>query len=186
MDAEELDRLAERTQRGDRAAFRQVVLLLQGDLRLYLAAFEVSLGLVEEVVQATFVTAFLKIALYEPRRAFRAWLRTIARNHLLKELRDQKRLASVKGDVLAEALADAGLGDFDRADEIEAQSKRLRLCIEKLTPASQELIALRYDKRESTSSLAERFQRTETSVRVTLCRIRKVLRQCLATGDASA
>lgn len=185
LSPDEIDALALRAQRGDRQAFRALVLELQGDLRVYLSAFDVAAGLAEEVLQATFVTAYHKIHLYTPQGAFRAWLKTIARNHLLKELREQRRHALVRGDDVLGALATSALEDLEREGEIEAHTHRLRQCIERLPRPSRELVEGRYLQQLSTAVLASQCRRTEVWVRVTLCRIRKSLRQCMEAGAAS-
>src|SRR4051794_39730426 len=100
--SQEIDQLIERTLAGDRSAFRQLVIDLQDDLRLFAGAFEVSPGLAEEVVQATFVTAYQKLSSYRREGAFRAWLKAIARNHVLRALREQKRFAAASADTLEE------------------------------------------------------------------------------------
>lgn len=186
MTAEEIDRVVARAQGGDREAFRRLVIALEADLRLFLCAFEVTEGLAEEVLQQTFVTAYHKLALYKPQAAFRAWLKAIARNHLLKELREQRRFAGSSGDVLGEIVAESALEDFERVDELEFHTRKLRACLERLPATSRELVEGRYMQQQPIPSLAGRFKRTEVWVRVTLCRIRKSLRQCMEGSEARA
>jgi RNA polymerase sigma-70 factor (ECF subfamily) len=185
MNAEEIDRVVERAKRGDRDAFRRLVIELESDLRVFLCAFEVSEGLSEEVLQQTFVTAYHKLSMYQPQAAFRAWLKAIARNHLLKELREQRRFAASGGDALGEIAAESGLDDFERMDELEFHTRRLRACIERLPATARELVEGRYLRQQAIPSLAGRFKRTEVWVRVTLCRIRKSLRQCMEAREAA-
>jgi DNA-directed RNA polymerase specialized sigma24 family protein len=66
------------------------------------------------VLQATFVSAYQKLAQYRGSGAFRAWLKAIARNHVLRALRDQQRFAASNGDVLEGALVTSGLDDVER------------------------------------------------------------------------
>src|SRR4051794_18167343 len=123
MTAEEIDALVERAAKGDRAAFRALVLELERDLRFHLAALEVNEGLADEVLQATFVSAYEKLGQYRGAGAFRAWLKAIARNHLLRALRDQQRFAAASGDTIEAALVGRGLEDLERLDELERQSR---------------------------------------------------------------
>src|SRR3954471_20400723 len=171
-----IDELVKLAQTGDRAAFREIVLALENDLRFFVGAFEISDGLAEEVVQATFVTAFQKLALYRGEGAFSTWLRSIARNHLLKTLQEQKRFTELTGDTLEGLLVHSGLEDIDRMEELETQTRKLRSCMERLPGSLHALVQGRYMQGLSTVRLAEQFQRTEIWVRVTLCRIRKALR----------
>lgn len=176
---DDIDALVVRAQAGDRAAFRQLVLDLQNDLRFYVGAFNVTAGLAEEVVQATFVTAYHKLAQYQPQGAFRAWLKTIARNTLLKNLREQKRFADTTADTLEGLLVASGLEDVERMDELEVQTRKLRGCMDRLPASMRTLVTARYMEELSTAALAQRFKRTEIWVRVTLCRVRANLRRCI-------
>jgi RNA polymerase sigma-70 factor (ECF subfamily) len=179
MTQEEIDSLVSKTLTGDRTAFRRLVLGLEDELRFLAGAFAVGEGLTEEIVQATFVTAYQKLASYRGGGAFRAWLRAIARNHILRALRDQRRFTDVPGAVLEEALVQAGLEDIDRMDELDHQTRKLRACLERLPAALRALVQARYTEELSTSALAEHFQRSEIWIRVTLCRVRKSLRRCI-------
>jgi RNA polymerase sigma-70 factor, ECF subfamily len=179
MTAEEIDVLVTRAGQGDRAAFRALVLELEVDLRIHLAALEVTEGFADEVLQATFVSAFQKLAQYRGGGAFRAWLKAIARNHVLRALRDQQRFAASNSDVLEGALVTSGLEDVERLEELEHQSRKLRRCLEKLPEMMRGLVDGRYVEGLSSQRLAQRFERTEIWVRVTLCRVRRSLRRCM-------
>jgi RNA polymerase sigma-70 factor (ECF subfamily) len=179
MTPEEIDGLVSKTLTGDRTAFRRLVLELEDDLRFLAGAFDVGEGLTEEVVQATFVTAYQKLASYRGGGAFRGWLRAIARNHVLRALRDQRRFTDVPGAVLEETLVQSGLDDLDRIDELDRQTRKLRSCMDRLPAALRALVQARYTDELSTSALAEHFQRSEIWIRVTLCRVRKSLRRCI-------
>src|SRR5690349_4639234 len=89
---EEIERLADAWKHGDRAAFEQLVLRLHGRLRIHVAAFCDSRELVDEVLQETFITCFHKIGSFAARGTFVAWLKAIARNHLMDHWRERRRL----------------------------------------------------------------------------------------------
>jgi RNA polymerase sigma-70 factor, ECF subfamily len=179
MEPDELDRVVGAAQRGDRRAFDEIMMQLQGDLRLYLSAFEVTPSLVEEILQAAFVTAYYKLPTYEARGTFRAWLKGIARNHLLKELRERRRFVETSGDRLDEILVQHGLEQVECAQEIEAHTRRLFGCLSRLPGPYRELVEGRYLRQEPLALLSERFRRSEVWVRVTLFRIRRLLRTCM-------
>jgi len=191
MTPEDMDRHVALAQGGDRAAFREVVVALEEDLRIFLYAFQVSEGLAEEVLQATVVTAFRKLHLYRPARAFRAWVKAIARNRLVDELREQRRFAASDEQVLEELLVETALADLDdsaRASEVEAEVRRLRDCLGRLLPEARRLVEARYLGGEPLGHLARKFKRTEVWVRVNLFRVRKTLRTCMQApaGGSSA
>ncbi len=179
MTAEEIDALVARAAGGDRGAFRSLVLELEMGLRIHLAALEISEGLADEVLQATFVSAYQNLAQYRGAGAFKGWLKAIARNHMLRALRDQQRFCAANDDTLEAALVGKGLEDLERMEELEHRSRRLRSCIERLPEALRELVEGRYVEGLPSRSLAERFSRTEIWVRVTLCRVRDSLRRCI-------
>jgi RNA polymerase sigma-70 factor (ECF subfamily) len=179
------DRLIARTLAGDRSAFRTLVIELQDDLRLFAGAFEISPGLAEEVVQATFVSAYQKLASYRGDGTFRAWLRAIARNHVLRALREQKRFATASANTLDEVVAQSGLDDAERIEELDAQTRKLRACIERLPAGLRELVRARYVQELPTGHLAQQLGRTEIWIRVTLCRARKALRRCIEAGASA-
>jgi RNA polymerase sigma-70 factor (ECF subfamily) len=184
MTPDEIDALVTRARGGDRAAFRALVLALEPDVRLCVGAFEVSDGLVEELVQATFVSAYQSLAQYKGGGAFRAWLKAIARNHLLRTLREQKRFADGGGDLLEGALVDTALEEIDRMDELERQTRRLRDCVAALPERLRALVERRYMEEASTVRLARELSRSEVWVRVTLCRVRQALRRCMEEAGA--
>lgn len=177
---EELDLLAARAQRGDAAAFDQIVLSLHADVFRALVGFQVSDGLAEEILQATFVTAYQKLSTYEVGRlTLRSWLKAIARNHLLKELREQRRFAKQGGANLKVAVIDTALEDAARFEAVETAHARLRDCLDKLDEPSRRLIEDRYLRRTSVPELAQRERRPEGWVSVKLFRIRQALRRCM-------
>lgn len=185
--SEAIDELVRRAQAGDRAAFRQLVLATERDVRFYVGAFEASAGMVEEVVQATFVAAYQNLARYRGEGAFAGWLKAIARNHLLRLLRDQKRFAEATDDVLEAALATAATVEVEAeaAERVEARTRTLRRCLERLPDKLRALIDARYTRGVSTVALARDLERTEVWVRVSLCRARQALRRCMEAETTS-
>ena len=184
MDAAAIDLLACAWQQGDREAFTALVLELQGELRLYVSSCSDSRELVEEILQETFVTCFHKIGLYQPRGTFLAWLRTIARNHLIDHWRERRRCASLEGDLAEQLLAAAGLsdleGDPDQDHEQRSlQSRRLHRCLDALAPRARALIERRHLDSRPLAELARQFKQSMASLSVTLHRIRQSLRRCM-------
>ena len=181
MDAAARDSLACAWQQGDREAFTALVLDLQGDLRLYISSFCVSREQVEEILQETFVTCFHKIALYQPRGTFLAWMKTIARNHLIDHWRERRRCASMDSDLAEQLIADSGLSDLDAEREklLTTRSRRLSTCLDALPPRARALIERRHLESRPLAELARHFKQSMASLSVTLHRIRQSLRRCL-------
>jgi RNA polymerase sigma-70 factor, ECF subfamily len=175
----DIDAIVAHAKRGDSGAFRQLVIELERDVRLFVCAFEVTQGMADEVVQSTFVTAYQKLSQYRGEGPFRAWLKAIARNHLLRILREQKRLIGITETVLEQLLVESSLDDLDRIEEQEQRTLKLRECIERLPAKMRALVEERYVNDRSMGALAISLARTDIWVRVTLCRVRQSLRRCM-------
>lgn len=180
MDAGDLDELAARAQHGDREAFRSLVLETQRDLRLHVAALATGREQVEDVLQATYVTAFEKLGQYLPRRTLRAWLKAIARNHLADLWRERCRLAQLDGDALGELVAEAQLEEVDEDDELrQREVERLATCLERLPARARALLHSRHVHDVPLATLARQFHRPIAALSVVLHRLRARLRQCV-------
>lgn len=186
MSQDDVDALVAQARRGDRAAFRRIVIEVENDLRFFLGAFEASEGLTDEIVQSTLVTAYQKLDSYRGEGTFRAWLKAIARNQLMRTLREQKRYAELTGDRLDGLLAESRLDEIERIEELEGRTRRLRACLEKLPAALRALVEARYTQGLPTARLAEEFRRTQIWVRVSLCRVRQSLRRCIEQPGGTA
>lgn len=180
LDAARADALVRLVQAGDRDAFRSLFLAFERPIRCYLSAHASSAEMVDEVLQATFVACYESIRTYEPRGTFSFWLRGIARNRLLKELRQRARHDHVGADVLEATLAEVAAAQVaiapDHADP------RLQHCLDQVTPRVRELLHRRYVDQVPVKQLAVELAHTETWVSVTLHRARAFLKECLQKG----
>jgi RNA polymerase sigma-70 factor (ECF subfamily) len=181
---DDLDALAVAWQRGDRNAFRELVLRLQTPLRIYISSFSVSTEQVEEILQETFVTCFEKIARYEPRGTFAAWLKAVARNHLIDHWRERRRLAELDQDVALTLIADSELDDLDEPEPAVERSARLADCLGKLPQRARTLIERRHLQERPLAELARQFKQSMAALSVALHRIRQALRKCIEQGAA--
>jgi RNA polymerase sigma-70 factor, ECF subfamily len=180
--AEDDDRLALRIQAGDHQAFLALVEASERELRIVITLYACDLAMVDEVLQATYVTAFENIARYQPRGTLRAWLKGIARNLLYKELEARARMHAVEGDLLEELLVGSGRRQLDRDpadDQAEVRLRGLQECLLELSPEATRLIRSRYYEDQSLDEIAGVFARSQSWVAVTLFRIRKTLLACL-------
>lgn len=179
MNAQELDKIVARVQQRDPDAFAEVVFEVRRELRIFLSAHASSIDMVEEVLQATLVTAYEIIDRYELRGTFLAWLKGIGRNLLLKELKARSRYVTTEEDVLERIVVEAAV-DSTRADDRELEYvERLRQCLTRLPDEARKLIQQRYEHRMSVKDMARLQNKTETSVAVALFRIRETLRAAM-------
>ncbi|MBN1676819.1 MAG: sigma-70 family RNA polymerase sigma factor [Kiritimatiellae bacterium] len=179
---EAITHLVERARQGDREAFIQLMLACERELRVFLSAHAPSVDLIDEITQATYVACYENIAKYAFRGPFLAWLKGIARNLLLKELRQSRRLVAMAPDVLEGALVRAGMASLaeERPAEDEERAAALLRCMERLRDKARTLLRKRYAERRSVKELAGCYGKSESWVKVTLYRIRDTLRVCMS------
>ncbi len=179
MTPADLDRLAVAASHGDEQAFTDLVEATEHDVRAFVCARAAHASLVEEVVQATYVTAFSILERYEPRESLTSWLKGIARNRLSEELRRMQRSQPLPAD-LTEQLVAADCAAALELDEHQAQmAQRLRGCVERLPPRTRQLIELRYWQDQPITALAQRLAQPAVNLAALLYRARRTLLACL-------
>ncbi len=181
-DATDIDAMVAQVQAGGREVYRDLVLAVQQDLRVWLAWRLGQAELVEEVLQATLVAAYEHLNEYECRGTFRAWVKGIARHRALRALRERQRDRARRADVLDQALIDCRLdalnADAER-EEREVALDRLRACLAALSPAARRLVEQRYAAERSLDDLGRELGRTANALAARLFRIRASLQRCL-------
>jgi RNA polymerase sigma-70 factor (ECF subfamily) len=176
----ESSELALRAKNGDKDAFCELVRRYQGMIRAYIARFVRDPGVVLDLAQETFLTAYRRFETFNPDLEFYPWARGIARTvslqYLRKTIRRKRREAVVVEEAIdqwrEQRLADEETGTLEYLHE-------LKKCLKKLTMTSAEILDLRYFKQLSIRRIAQDFGRREGTVRMTLLRIRQALRKCI-------
>ncbi|WP_439621933.1 RNA polymerase sigma factor [Gemmata sp.] len=165
----------------DQSLLAELIQCHQGELYRYLRYLGCrSAATAEDLVQDTFVAALQSDGPTcgdAPGQA--AWLRGVARNLFLAHCR-RERNAPVRTDAdslrLAERVwADEFLRDGDGYDYVAA----LRQCLERLPPATRELLVQRYTVGLSRHQLAAARRLTADGVKAALRRTRGVLAACI-------
>ena len=167
--------LVERARAGDREAYGRIVERLHGQIAAYVAARLPRAGLVDEVVQETFVAGFTAIGDYRPAAGeFPAWLTGIARHRVLRAIAELERRRrhtplSRLDALFAQEDGEAGAWHLER----------LRLCLERLSASARALLTARYRDGEAMEAIAARLDRAYPTVANRLCRLRAQLRRCV-------
>ncbi len=182
----EADRIVSEVLAGNTQAFAGLVRLYQETVWRIAAALLRDRDATENLVQQVFVDAYFHLDQYAPGTDFGAWIRTVARNRLRKELRtaarEDRRLATYRAR-LAERLRAEGTYHDDAADYMAA----LRGCRESLPDRDAVLIRMRYEKGLSFETIAARQGQSPEAVQRMISRIRFRLRTCienkLSTSD---
>lgn len=183
MEPDRIDVIVVAAQGGDRDAFASLVVELYPQLAGFLAFHAPTPELMDEIVQATFVTAFEKLGEYEPRGSFAGWLKGIARNLLRRELARRSRLSGSDLAAIEGLLADAALAELeesrqDDAEEREQLLARLRRCFEKLSPRTRLIAERRFVDDLPLNQLAQQFKQSRASIAKILFVVRRDLRSC--------
>ena len=179
MNETELDQLVERVQNGDSDAFAEVVFVIRKELRIFLSAHASSIDMIDEVLQATLVTCYETIHKYELRGTFLSWVKGMARNLLLKEVKARARFVSPDEDLLDRIVIDSSMNSLQAQAREEEYVDHLRHCLKLLPEESRHLIQQRYFNKMSVRDLSKSVNRTETWTAVALFRIRDILRVCM-------
>lgn len=130
----------------------------------------------EDIFQQSSVVMWRKFLDFKPGTSFLAWGCQIARFHALNHLRKQARDRHVFSPELLETLAREGVSDARR---LEQERGALQGCIEKLDPASRELLGRCYGPGATIKEVALRQGRTPNSVYKSVNRIRETLLRCV-------
>lgn len=175
----EADRIVAEVLAGDTPAFAGLVRLYQQAVWRIAAALLRDRDATEALVQQVFVDAYFHLDQYAPGTDFGAWIRTIARNALRKELRsaarEDRRLATYRRR-LAERLRAEAAGS---RDDSEAYVAALRACRQQLSERDAELVRMRYENGLSFEAIAKAQGQSPEAVQRMISRIRGRLRECI-------
>jgi RNA polymerase sigma-70 factor (ECF subfamily) len=158
----------------NQAEFESVLRETQSVIRAYIAGMGVPLDTIDDLAQEVYLEFYKsggrRPGDVEPIR----WLKGIARNLCLNYFRRNKRKAEQQMEAVAVLLEKLSCS-LDQVREPEM----LDGCLEKLPGRSRELIALRYEEGMESAAIGKRLGISPEAVRITLLRIRSVLRDCL-------
>ena len=164
---------------GESDAFRSLIDQYQRMVIAYFAGAVRDDALVEELTQDTFVTAYEKLAQYQ-NKGFPSWLMAIARSKLLMHLRSKQRRANA----LERLRHEIAVTTHDHAERFDHEATRLQItqlheCLQQLPEQTARLIRTCYLDGATVKELAVELGRSEDSVRSTLFRARRQLRNCM-------
>ena len=178
MNAQDIDAIVAAVRAGDRERYRLVFDALYRRVRIVVSLRSQDQGLVDEVVQDAFVTAYEKLAAYRLQGTFAAWLTGIALNLLARRQRELRLLRPADG---LELLLQSSPPVQEDA-HAERLADRVAICLARLPAAARELVHLRFSEGLAVQDLAQRLGRTAVSVSVSIHRLRSALRICLQNG----
>ena len=138
----------------------------------------------EEATQDVFLNVWLKAASYNASRGQpKTWIMSVAHHKIIDLIRSRRRAAAVSDPNEYETLDLLPSGNIGTAEAVERNldAERVRLALEKLPAAQQEVITLAYYGGFSQSEIAARLGQplgtVKTRARLALQKLREELRQ---------
>lgn len=174
----EADCLVQLVLSGDTQAFAGVIRLYESEVWRIAASLIRDWATTESLVQQAFIDAYTHLGSYQIGTDFGAWIRTLTRNRLRKELRSLSR-SQQKLAVYRERLTDRLKTEEPSRDDSDIYLAALRGCRELLPDEDAVLLRLRYERGLSFEAIAERQQTTPVAVQRAISRLRFRLRSCI-------
>ena len=191
----ELASLLARTALGERAAFAQLYARTSGHLFAVLLRIQRDRAQSEDLLQEVYVAVWRAAGGFDAARSQPlTWLTSIARNKAIDSLRrtqaQPKLVSTTRDDAgdddapdLIERTAAAGAGPLELLDEA-CDARQLTRCMEGLTAAQRQSVALAFYDGLSHAEVAEHMRQPLGTVKSWLRRALQTLKHCL--DDASA
>jgi len=176
-------RWIEEARGGSAEAFARLVELHQVRIRAYIGRYVRPRDVVDDLAQDVFVDAFRRLHTYRGEVGLASWLYGFARNAVLEHLRSEARRRARERRSMDDRLAAWRLDQAEREPAPDPRAlEALRGCLDRLPPASADLVQDFYYRSRTSADIARHRAWKESRVRMTLLRIRSVLRDCLQKG----
>jgi RNA polymerase sigma-70 factor (ECF subfamily) len=176
-------RLIERSRGGDAAAFTQLVAVHQGRVRAYIGGTVGRPEVVDDLAQEVFIAAFSSLESYKGDAPLGVWLLGIARHKTLMHLRHEVRRLTRETRSVDLVISELRVRMLEADELLIAEREReiaaLQACLERLPAGGAELITDRYFRARSIGDIASASGKREGTVRMTLMRLRQMLRSCV-------
>jgi RNA polymerase sigma-70 factor (ECF subfamily) len=158
--------------------FVQLVVSHQAALRAFVLALLPGSPEVDDVIQETNIEIWKKRGDFQIGTNFKSWIFSVAKFKVMSSWRDRQRRRdwAIPEEMLVKLV--------ERIDEgylstTEVKQEALRKCLESLRPVDRGLILRRYIDGIGLGQLASEVGRSAESLKVSLHRIRMVLRGCV-------
>ncbi len=169
--------LIQRAQRGEAAAFGELVTRYQATVFNVCFRLLGERGEAEDAAQEAFVRAYQRLATFDGRRAFAPWMRTVAANHCYNKL-ESRAPSSIDFDQLAERAAPKQNSPEAQLLQAEA-SRQVRQAMLELPPHFRLVIELRHFQELNYEEIAATTGLSLSVVKTNLFRARKLLAETI-------
>jgi RNA polymerase sigma-70 factor (ECF subfamily) len=174
----EADHLVRLVLGGETQAFAGLIRLYESDVWRIASTLVRDWAATESLVQKVFIDAYTHLHSYQLGTDFGAWIRTLTRNRLRKELRTLTR-AEQRLAVYREQLVERLRAEVPVQDDSDVYLAALRSCREELAEDEAVILRLRYERGWSFEAIAARRGTTAAAVQRAISRIRFRLRACI-------
>lgn len=159
--------------------FVQLMVSHQAALRAFVLSMLPGSTEVDDVIQETNAELWKKRGDFRIGTNFKSWMFSVAKFKVLSSWRDQSRRKewAVPEETLNQLMERVEAEGVFGATEDKQEA--LRICLQKLRPADRGLILHRYLEGSSLGKLAETVGRSPESLKVSIHRIRTLLRDCV-------
>ena len=145
------------------------------DALLYTLSLSKNRAVAEDIVSNAFYKALIKIDEERDGEYFKSWLFTVCRNEYFTFCRKKQRHTTVELDERVADDSESVLDTIIRDEDYRA----LYRAIEMLGEMHRELITLFYFENMPIKEIASIVKKSETNVKVSLCRAREALKKLL-------
>lgn len=151
----------------------------QAEVRAYIQSLMPGDPAMEDVLQRTNIVAWKKRSKFKRGTNFRAWMFSVARLEVRAHRKECKRKSwLVVDDELAQRITET-MEATAEVQPMEDLRLALEKCLKKLKPVERELVDHRYYSDQTLDEFARARHRTVGALKVSLFRIRAVLKRCI-------
>ncbi|ADB36371.1 RNA polymerase sigma factor [Spirosoma linguale] len=129
----------------------------------------------KDFTQDIFLKVFTKLHTFQNRASFATWIYAIAHNYCLDQIRISKRFSR-------ESLSDDLIGELPESDNQETEVARLHvleLLMKELPIHEVTMLRLKHEQGLSVKAISERYQLSESAVKMRLKRTRDKIQSLL-------
>lgn len=130
----------------------------------------------DDITQETFLQVLRRGFDQRGERETAAYLRAVARNCFLMNVRKTRHVQSVEDLDLADNAWEQGQGD---AEAGEARLRALRQCLESIHGKARQALEMQYMQQRSGEDIAAAMSMSHENVRVILHRAKQALKKCI-------